>query len=487
MAHESGQPNVLFLFTDQQRPDWTGMNSDVPVRTPNLERLTDRGVHFTNAICPSPVCNPSRASIASGYEYDRCGVTANIFDYQLDRPTYYQRLRDEAGYHVMGCGKFDLQTGFSLGPTGDEGVERWGFSEAMFNPAKNNTVRRYLSDSNNEPSDPYMQYLAEEGWLEAHVRDYHNRSFETGSAGVVEKDNAMWTATFPTPLPEDVYYDEWITETGLELLRGAPTDEPWFLEVNFQNPHHPWDITESMYGVYRNPDVDFPDPVDSDLPIAAETHAEIRRNYAAMIEHLDDSVGRFLTALEKRGELENTLVVFSSDHGEMLGDYGQWEKQSPRQPSVGVPLVMAGPNVEPRDAVDHPATILDLHATFLDIAGLDPGEDIDSTSLAPFLADNGEYPREVVYSGLGPWRMMFDGRYKLVRGYDPDQARGDTREPMHVAKSTAIERQRDRDPILYDMTAEERTNLAGDQPERVQALTEQLIAIRDESRGTTYY
>ena len=479
MASDSDRPNILFLFSDQQRPDWTGMNPDVPVRTQNLQRLADRGVRFTNAVCPSPVCNPSRASIASGYEYDRCGVTSNVFDYPLDRPTYYRRLRDEAGYHVMGCGKFDLQTGFSLGPTGDEGVERWGFSEATFNPAKNNTLRRYLADSNDEPTDPYMRHLAENGWLEAHVRDYHNRSFETGSGGTVEKDDAMWTATFPTPLPDSAYYDEWITETGLELVRGAPTDQPWFLEVNFQNPHHPWDVTESMYDLYRDPDVDFPEPVDSDLPVAAKTHAEIRRNYAAMVEQIDSCVGRFLAALEERGELENTLVVFSSDHGEMLGDHGQWEKRSPRQPSVGVPLVMAGPGVEERDAVDCPATILDLHATFLDVAGVDPGDDVDSTSLAPFLAGEGEYPRDVVYSGLGPWRMVFDGRFKLVRGYDPDQARGDSREPMHVARSVAARRQRERDPILYDVTEGERTDLATDRPGRVQALTDRLTAIRD--------
>jgi arylsulfatase A-like enzyme len=298
----------------------------------------------------------------------------------------------------------------------------------------------------------------------------------------VEKDGAMWTATFPTPLPDDVYYDEWITDTGLALLRGAPRNEPWFLEVNFQNPHHPWDITESMYDLYRDPDVDFPDPVDSDLSVAGKTHAEIRRNYAAMIEHLDACVGRFLAALEERDELENTLVVYSSDHGEMLGDHGQWEKRSPRQPSVGVPLVMAGPDVEQRDPVDHPATILDLHATFLDIAGLDPGQDIDSRSLAAFLAGDGEYPREVVYSGLGPWRMVFDGTHKLVRGYDPDQASGDSREPMHVARSIAIERQRNRDPILYDVTAGERTNLAEDQRDKVEVLTEQLTAIRDRNR-----
>jgi arylsulfatase A-like enzyme len=468
MPDSSTHPNILFLQADQLRPDWIGRDSTVSVRTPNLDALEERGVRFSNAVCPSPVCNPSRASVASGYEYDRCGVRGNVADYPIGQTTYFERLRDEAGYHVMGCGKFDLATDFPLDITGDDGVERWGFSEALFNPAKWNTTERIRTDPNREPRDPYTEYLAERGLLGTHVKDYDRR-----------RDEWLWTATFPTPLPDEAYYDNWITRNGLNLLDGAPDDRPWFLQVNFQNPHHPWDITERMHGLYRDPDVAFPPPIDSDLDVDHETHMDVRRNYAAMVEHLDECVGRFVDRLKERGQLEETLVVFSSDHGEQLGDHGQWQKLTPYQASVGVPLVVAGPDVAARELVDSPVTILDLHATFLECASLSPAEGIDSRSMRPLLAGESNQLRDVVYSGLGSWRLVYDGRYKLVEGFDPDLRTGPDYEPMQIGRQIARRRQRDRETLLLDIADDERENLADEHPDRVAALSERLREIHD--------
>jgi choline-sulfatase len=451
------RPNVLFVFTDQLRPDWFSWNPDVPVRTPTLERLADRGVRFDDAICPSPVCNPSRACLATGMEYDRCGVRANVEDLPLDRPTLYERLRDEAGYHVMGCGKFDLQTKFPCGLSGDHEIDRYGFSAGRFTPALNSTVQRIEGDLNDAPRDPYTAYLDQEGLLETHVEDYRRRD----AAG-------QWTATFPTPLPQEAYYDDWITRAGIDLLEQAPADQPWFLEVNLQNPHHPWDVTEEMHGWYRDPDVDFPAPVDSDLDVSAEDHQEVRRNYAAMVEHLDQCLARFLEHLEERGELEDTLVVFTSDHGEMLGDHGQWQKLSPLHASIGVPLVVAGPGVADQDPRSEPVTILDLHATFLEGAGIDPG-DVDSRSMADAFA-GGETPREVVCSGLSSWRLAYDGRYKLIEGYDPALRTGADFEPMRIAPEHVDRRRAERETILHDLAANETENCAADHPDVVERL-----------------
>ena len=457
-------PNILFLFTDQQRPDWFSWNDDVPVRTPNVESLADRGARLDGAVCPSPVCNPSRAALASGMEYDRCGVLGNDADYPLSQPTYYGRLRDEAGYHVMGCGKFDLTTDFTLGLSGDHGVERWGYSDGRFNAGLNGAVYRYLEDPNRVPRDPYTAYLAEEGYLDDYVRD-HQRRLEEG----------RWTATFPSPLPQEAYYDEWITRNAIDLLESAPEDEPWFLEVNFQNPHHHWDVTEEMHGWYRDPPVEFPSPVDSDLDVSPEAHQEVRRNYAAMVEHLDQCVGRLVDELEALGEREDTLIVFSSDHGEMLGDHGQWQKLSPLQASVGVPLIAAGPGVADREPITDPATILDLHATFLDYAGLDAG-DVDSRSMRDAFAGTGPVPRDVVYSGLGAWRMVYDGRYKLIEGYEPTHRRASEHEPMILAPEIAERRRRERESILYDVHANETDDVAADHPDVVERLETALNA-----------
>jgi choline-sulfatase len=478
------QPNILFLFTDQQRPDWLGSNADIPVRTPNIDALADSGVQFTNAICPSPLCAPSRAALASGFEYDRCGVLGNYMEYPRDQPTLHQRLRDQADYLVMGCGKFHTGKAefttlrnFSWNLHGDNLLEKWGFSAGKFNEAKVQSV--YLADhSGGEPRGPYTKYLHEEGWLDEHIADYRRRA---GADGPLPRNpglhgDASWTSTFPTELPDEVYFDNWIARNGLELLDDAPADDPWFLQVNLQNPHHPWDITEEMHDWYRDPPVDFPPPVESDMDISPGTHNEIRRNYAAMVEHIDQIVGRYLEKLDERGERDQTLVVFSSDHGEMLGDYGQWQKMSPLQMSIGVPLVIDGPGVSDRDPVDDPTTILDLHSTFLEYSDVSPPESLDSRSMVKFLAGQTDRHRNVVYSGLGTWRLTFDGRYKLIRGYEPELWTGAEFEAWEVTETATERAFAEREQILYDVEGSERENVASSNPDIVRELGAEMDA-----------
>jgi arylsulfatase A-like enzyme len=470
MAPDGQRPNVLFVFTDQQRPDWDGPAGG-PADTPNLAGLVDRGQRFADAVCPSPVCNPSRACLASGMAYDRCGVRGNGVDYPLDRPTLYRRLRDEAGYHVAGCGKFDLTADYPHGLSGDRAAARYGFSDARFNPAKNNTVLRVANDPHGEPRDPYTTYLAEEGLLEAHVRDYRRR-WGLDPDAPHSGETPLWTATFPTPLPREVYYDEWVTRNARDLLTDAPSDRPWFLEVNLQNPHHPWDLPDDLYRACRGRDV--PDPTNPAPDVSPEAHREVRRVYTEMVEHLDECLGRLLAAVEERGELGETLVVFASDHGEMLGDHGQWQKLSPHRASVGVPLAVAGPGVADRPAREAPATILDLHATFLDYAGLDPRElDLDSRSMRPWLAGEAGPPREVVTSGVGSWRLVHDGEHTLVRGYEPAHRRGGTYEPMAAEPEAAARRMRER-PVRLWADGDERTNRADERPDVVERLDDRL-------------
>ncbi|MFB6173371.1 MAG: sulfatase, partial [Halobacteriales archaeon] len=271
------RPNVLFLFTDQQRHDWVGMHPRVPVRTPNLARLADRGVRFTNAVCPSPLCGPSRASLASGMEYDDCGVLDHTENFPLDRTTVYGRLRDEAGYHVAGCGKFDLhKPAFTWGTDGQHRLEEWGFSAGQDSAGKWATRNSWREHGG--PTDPYMAYLQEEGLAEAHLEDYRKRAERAPGD------------TFPTPLPEEAYTDNFVGRAGSELIADAPDDRQWFLQVNFPGPHDPWDVTEEMHGWYRGENaVDFPGPapLSPDDGYTGDVHNEIRRNYAAMVENID--------------------------------------------------------------------------------------------------------------------------------------------------------------------------------------------------------
>ncbi len=461
------RPNILFILTDQQRPDWVEMNPEIPIRTPHFSALAKRGAWFKNAICPSPLCVPSRACLSSGNEYDRCEVRSNDAPYHHEQTPYQRRLRDEAGYHVMGCGKFHtgLNTtapgDFIWGPSGDKAKEQWGHDEALFNAGKNQAV--LMMERFGEPRDAYMAFLAARGEAQTHIDDYAERRGQ-------RDEEHIFLSTFPSKISDEGYFDNWINTNALDLLDGAPTDQPWFLEVHFQNPHHPWDITEKMHNLYRDPEVQFPEPEYADANVSAEIHQEVRRNYAAMLEHLDDCLGQMLAKLSQRGELDNTLIVFTSDHGEMLGDYGQWQKLSPLQASIGVPFIVAGPGVAKRAPNNAPITTLDLHATFLDIANIDPGN-VDSTSMRSLFVGTTDRHRAIVRSGLSAWRLAYDGRYKLIRGYDPAKRTGGHNwEAMAVDPEEARQLQRDRPVYLFDTANNERDNLAQKHPEIVARL-----------------
>jgi choline-sulfatase len=141
------------------------------VRTPHLDELAKRGVRFTQAVVSSPLCAPSRACLAAGKEYQRCGVANNRFDYQLHQPTDYRLLRD-AGYHVMGCGKLDLHKATEdWGLDGKRLTEEWGFSDAIDNAGKFDALR----SGRVTPKDPYMAYLHQRNLAATHVADFDAR------------------------------------------------------------------------------------------------------------------------------------------------------------------------------------------------------------------------------------------------------------------------------------------------------------------------
>lgn len=395
------RPNFLFLFPDQLRYDWISGDPKIPVRTPNLDRLSARGVRFTKTVVASPLCAPSRACLASGKEYPRCGVRNNGANYPLEQTTYYSLLR-ESGYHVAGCGKLDLHKAtLDWGLDGRRLLTEWGFSDGIDNAGKFDAIRSGAVT----PKDPYMVYLHHKDLAAEHVADMRKRQ------------KMGYPATFPTPLPETAYCDNWVANNGLTLMRRFPKNKPWHLVVNFTGPHNPEDITRRMDSICRGRT--FPQPNRS-TQYDETTHNAIRQNYSAMVENIDRLVGELIAEVERRGELDNTIVVFSSDHGEMLGDHNRWGKTLPYHASAAVPLIVAGPGVERGVRSEALVSIMDLGATYLDYAGVRKPSDMDSQSLRPVLEGRAKLHRDVVYSALERWRMVWDGRYKLIRGFEPE-------------------------------------------------------------------
>jgi arylsulfatase len=451
------RPNLLFFFPDQLRPDWLGLNPDLPIRTPHLDRLADRGVSFNRVVCASPLCAPSRASLATGLRVHRCRVPNNSFDLPLDSETYYQLLRD-SGYRIGAVGKTDLHK-----RTKWYGLDGWtancgilGFTETVDQAGKWDAV----NSGAEEPQDPYMAYLHRVGYAQTHVDDYlHRRKIarETGKQ-----------AAHPTPLPTEHYTDEHAGRMGMRMLRDFPSGAPWHLTVNFPSPHPPFDAPASWLERWNG--VDFPQPHcpgeeeqaehSRSRAMTPEDHLAVRRNYAAMIECVDYWCGQMVAEVTRRGELDNTLIVLSADHGEMLGDFNSWGKGSMRWPSVGVPMVIAGPGVEmPGRSSDALIELTDLAATFLEFAGVSVPEGWDSRSLVPILRGEAEAHRGFQVSMLNEKRMIADRQYKLILG---------------EGKET----------MLFDTLADrwEDHNLAQKLPEQVKRLTEQLGAELGDSK-----
>ena len=428
------QPNFLFLFPDQHRGDWMpyteqslkqkGME-ELPLRMQNIRRLMDEGVTFTRAITPSPLCAPARACLAAGLRYDRCRVPSNDEDYPLDLRTFYSVLKED-GYRVGAVGKFDLHK-----PTLFWGLDGWiddletlGFTDGIDNAGKWDGVR----SGAHEPQDPYFKYLHETGLVGQHLEDMGKR-----------REDKL--ASHVTTLPDEAYCDNWLTQNGVGLIRNFPKDQPWFLQVNFTGPHDPWDVTPRMQEPWK--DVSFPLPVSWGEE-NRDRIVKVRQNYAAMVENIDRNCGLLIDEVRKRGELENTIIIYSSDHGETLGDHLKFNKSQPERASVDIPFVMWGPGIERGAVCDSLVELQDLTNTIMDLAGLEMPEAEDSLSLVPILrgekTGHREYQvsallsgektenREYQVSALTGWQMINDGRYKLIvadgeqnRLYDLDQ------------------------------------------------------------------
>ena len=442
----SARPNFLILLSDQHRPDWLGRNLAIPVPTPNIDRLAARGVDFKDAIVASPVCGPSRSCLASGMEYENCGVEVNRDPYKPEITTFYKHLRD-SGYHTMACGKIDLHKGAAgRALDGRANMMPWGFSDMLITAGKGGG---YFGNRVG-PKEPYYAYLASLDPPQDRIcaEDIAMRS--------EPRDSNWWGMTEPCPLADEHYLDNFTARTGLDLLDRAPDESPWFLVVNFNGPHPPMDITARMERQYRGPErvVDgFPQPHNYSGPFPAEQHVRIRQNYSAMIENIDRWLGLYQDRLRERGDLDNTIVVYSSDHGEMLGDHGRWGKSVPYHASAGIPLVMAGPGIAQGVQSDALVSLMDLAATSVDFADLPVPEEMESRSLRTLLDQGRGQHREFARSALrtgqaraGRFRLVQDHRYKLVEGFFDDTVLYDReadpleRENIAEAKRGEVER-----------------------------------------------
>ena len=393
----------MLVLSDQQRWDFDG--NHFTMRMPNLKRLAAEGVTFSQAFCPSPLCAPSRNALAAGREHTEMrqhypkNAPLNP-NFPIGRvPTFYMALRN-AGYHTMSAGKDDLtkekQDRENMMKNGAASMKALGFADFERTQGKRNTI-----GTPPQPRDIYGVYLKSQKGIT--VRGKQVDGFEALQSSynnpVGPKSHA-----YQSFLPDGLYEDNFVGDVTVRLLRRKPARKPWFLQVNFPGPHDPFAITAGMEASVAGRTFGVATGSGEWLPGQRRDTEIGRRYYGAEVENLDRILGVLLH--EIRDEESQTIVCYSSDHGEMLGDDGKWGKQTAAQGSVAVPLVCRGPGFRAGHTVHGPVSTLDLTGTFIDYGRATRPKEMTARSLRPLLEGTSTHAatvRSTVHSALKNW------------------------------------------------------------------------------------
>lgn len=365
----STRPNILHLFTDQQRFDTIHALGNGILQTPHLDRLVQGGTAFTSAYTPSPECVPARCCMITGMYADKTGCGSNAETMvPADHPTLMSLLAG-AGYRTHGVGKCH----FTPAPWALRGFQTRDTSEEI---------------AEDPQGDDFLKSLSKAGW--DHVLEPHGVRGE------------MYYIPQPSQLPQEHHHSHWVADRCNGFIRKQKHNKsPWYLYAGFIHPHPPFAPPNPWHKLYRAPEMPLPYlPKNADELTCFINHFQnrykyrdrgldlnlvrcIRAYYYACISFMDYQVGRILAVLEQTGQLKNTLIVFSSDHGELLGDFGCFGKRSFHEASLRVPLILHQPGIFRRGAVcETPVSLVDLLPTFLAAAGIPFPPECDGSDLA---------------------------------------------------------------------------------------------------------
>ncbi len=420
------RPNILLVMADQLAPHFTATYGHPVVKTPHLDDLAQRGARFDAFSCQSPLCAPARFTMLAGRSVSSIGAWDNAAEFPASVPTLAHYLQ-AAGHRTILTGKMHF-----VGPD-----QLHGFEERL-------TTDIYPADFAWTPD-----------WAAGERIDkwYHNMD------PVQEAGPAVTT--------HQIDYDEEVGYTARRKLHDLARDgdeRPFFLVASFIHPHDPYVARPEWWNLYDDDSIDLPDPVD---PATLDAHSRrvragiqadtvgfteeqtrrARRGYYANTSYVDDWLGKLVATLDETGLSDNTVVMFTADHGDHLGDRGLWYKMTFFERSLRVPLVMAGPGVAQR-TVDNVSSHLDLLPTLLDLAtdgSAEPPPDIEGRSLWALASGDSDDVSETTAEYMAemtahPMFMIRRGGLKYI----------------HCASDP---------PLLYDLSTDplERANLA-DEP-----------------------
>ena len=408
------RPNILFLLTDQLRYDATGCNGAPVVRTPAIDRIAARGLRFTSAYSPIALCSPARGCLVTGLYPHNHGQLANmgnfngVFNRQvLDRPAF-PRLLQAAGYKLGYAGKWHLP---KEGATDVWGFDRW------------------------HTTGEWQKHLKEAGI-----------EFDYGRQDVQRLE---WGRDAPfcgrTVLPAERTHDAWVADRAVDMIGAfVKSEAPFMVWASFFGPHFPYAVPAPYDRMYDPGQVRRPDNFNESFegkPLIQQKESlrwnasqlawpdwqRVIAHYWGACTFIDEQIGRVLSALDASGRAGETLVIFTTDHGDMLGNHRLFNKGfHGYEETHHIPFIASGPLVsKPGSVCDDFVNLVDLMPTFLDVAGVAPPEKVDGRSLVPLLQGRrpDDWPADVLSefhgyeSTLYSMRMVRNRRWKYV--YNP--------------------------------------------------------------------
>lgn len=404
------KPNFIFLCSDQHSARFMGAAGHPLVRTPNLDRIASKGVAFTSAYCSSPLCVPGRSSMMTGMYPSDVNSFCNSTVYDGSYPTWGKRLRD-ASYHCWAVGKQDLNPAYDLGFTGanvENGHARKPDITSLFRrPVGYRVGEREGIDGGS--------YLRSEG----DSQDSRPRL----NPGRDARD----------------------TRAACDFLRNEAVrlSTPWAAFIGLREPHPEWSGLKEYYDYYLPlvavPTVSLEELEQLPLPYQAMRNFKristpipeerIRRAIAAylsMVTELDSYVGEIYRCLEETGQIDNTYFIYTSDHGESLGEHGMWLKNNLYECATRIPLVISGPKLPRGETIDTPVSHVDLVATMIEWAGMPTPAELRGTSLSPLIDGRSGTGPAFVYAEShsegnptgscmvrkGPWKLIHFSYYE---------------------------------------------------------------------------
>jgi choline-sulfatase len=401
MQAAPARPNILFIMVDEMRWNAMGCEKHPVVKTPNLDRLAREGTRFANSYTVSPVCSPSRASAFTGRYAHVHGVTGNGIPAN-NGEIFLPSILKHYGYHTAISGKLHYTP-----VRFDYGFDQfWSFSAE--GPTPDLGYQAYLRKKHGSPAKwPHVEGTCP--WPE----------------DPLGRDVGLFK------YPEEDFETDWITARSLEYMRSRKnTGQPWMLFTSYLKPHSPSVEPQPYFGMYDPKAMPIPKLPANAREVRASMRGRQQRHYVdneemmrvmsakyyGAVTHVDRHVGEMLAELERLGMADNTIVLFTADHGNMLGDHGRWFKGVQYEGSAHVPLLWKGPKASAENGgrvVEKPVENVDLMPSLLEAVGVPVPNGVQGRSFVKLARGQDSQWKDRCYSQLRGG-MVLDGRWKLI-------------------------------------------------------------------------